>query len=93
MTGEIFSDILKCQNVVIEKIISSDKIESVIYNQPQDEWVILLQGKATLQLENQLINLVSGDYIFIRANTTHQVIKTSINPFCIWLAIHIYPQN
>lgn len=93
MTGEIFSELLKCRNVVIEKIVSSDKPDQIIYNQSQDEWVILLQGKATLQLENNIINLTSGDYLFIPANTTHQVIQTSVSPCCIWLAVHINFEN
>jgi cupin 2 domain-containing protein len=87
--GEDFSEILRCQNVVIERIVSSDKPDNIIYNQPQDEWVILLQGKATLQLQNNIVNLTSGDYLFIPSNTSHQVIKTSTKPCCIWLAIHI----
>ena len=87
--GENFSELLRCQNIVIERIVSSDKPDNIIYNQPQDEWVILLQGKATLQLKNDIINLTSGDYLFIPANTPHQVIKTSFEPCCIWLAIHI----
>jgi cupin 2 domain-containing protein len=87
--GEDFSELLNCQNVVIERIVSSDKPDNIIYNQPQDEWVILLRGKATLQLKNDIINLTSGDYLFIPGNTPHQVIKTSFNPCCIWLAIHI----
>lgn len=89
LTGEDFSEILRCQNVVIERIVSSDKPDNILYNQPQDEWVILLQGKATLQLQDDIINLTSGDYLFIPSNTPHQVIKTSTKPFCIWLAIHI----
>ncbi|BAQ60679.1 hypothetical protein GM3708_1085 [Geminocystis sp. NIES-3708] len=93
ITGEIFSELLKCRNVVIQKIVSSDKPDHIIYNQPQDEWVILLQGKATLQLENNIINLTSGDYLFIPANTCHQVTKTSTNPYCIWLAVHINPED
>lgn len=87
--GEDFSEILRCQNVVIERIISSDKPDNIIYNQSQDEWVILLRGKATLQIKNDTVNLTSGDYLFIPRNTPHQVIKTSTEPCCIWLAIHI----
>ncbi|NCO76096.1 MAG: cupin domain-containing protein [Cyanobacteria bacterium] len=88
--GEDFKEILRCKNVVIERIISSDQPDNIIYNQIQDEWVILLQGNATLQVAEKIYDLTSGDYLFISANTPHQVIKTSKDPFCIWLAIHIY---
>ncbi len=88
--GEIFQEILFHKNVKIEKIISSDSPDSTIYEQEQDEWVLLLEGKATLAINNQLINLEKGDYLYIPAHTPHQVIKTSSQPLCIWLAIHIY---
>jgi cupin 2 domain-containing protein len=91
LTGENFSEILNCENVIIERIVSSNKPDSTIYNQEQNEWVILLQGEAKLELNNEIINLNSGDYIFIPRYTPHQVISTSDQ--CVWLAIHIYPQK
>ena len=89
--GEDFTTLLNCQNVVIEKIVSSSEVDRKIYQQVQDEWVILIQGFAQLKLNDELIDLHSGDYLFIRGNTLHQVWKTSAD--CIWLAIHIYPEN
>ena len=88
--GEDFQEILKCGNVKIERIVSSDKPESIIYNQSQNEWVLLLQGEATLEIDQEIKQLNSGDYLFIPAHTPHRVIKTSTKPCCIWLAIHIY---
>lgn len=88
--GEDFATILQCRNVKIERILSSSQPESIVYNQPQDEWVLLIQGGATLMINQDKIQLQKGDYLFIPAYTPHQVIKTSINPLCIWLAIHIY---
>jgi cupin 2 domain-containing protein len=88
VTGENFTEILRHKNVVIERIISSDRPDSMIYNQEQDEWVILLEGKATLELNGESIELNRHDYIFIPSHTPHRVIATSKN--CIWLAIHIF---
>lgn len=88
--GEHFQEILKCRNVTIERIVSSSQTESIIYNQTQDEWVLLLQGEATLEINQEIKQLKSGDYLFIPAHTPHQVRKTSIQPLCIWLAIHIH---
>ncbi|MBD2393684.1 cupin domain-containing protein [Cyanobacterium aponinum FACHB-4101] len=87
--GEEFLELLKCRNIAIERIVSSDKPDNKIYKQLQDEWVILIRGEATLKINDDVINLKAGDYVFIQAQTPHQVLTTSNN--CLWLAIHIYP--
>lgn len=89
MKGEDFSELLKCGNVTIERIVSSDRPDDKIYCQNQDEWVILLEGKAQLKINDNIIDLQAGDYLFIPSQTPHQVVKTSVN--CVWLAVHIYP--
>ncbi|AUC61302.1 cupin 2 domain-containing protein [Cyanobacterium sp. HL-69] len=86
--GEDFSELLRCENVVVERIVSSDRPYHKIYNQDHHEWIILIEGETQLKIRDDFINLKAGDYLFIAAQTPHQVIKTS--PNCIWLAIHIY---
>lgn len=86
--GEEFTKLLECKNVVIERIVSSEIPDNKVYCQTQDEWVILIKGSAQLKINDSLVQLQSGDYIFIPSNTPHQVIKTSQN--CLWLAVHIY---
>ena len=88
VTGEQFTTLLNCRNVVIERIVSSSKTDTRIYNQSQDEWVILIQGMARLKINDNDISLKAGDYLFIPAKTPHQVIKTSNDS--IWLAVHIH---
>jgi cupin 2 domain-containing protein len=88
LTGEDFCPLLNCQNVVIERIVSSNQPEQKIYQQVQDEWVILLQGLAKLKVDDEIVTLQKGDYLFIPAHTPHQVLETSTNS--IWLAVHIY---
>ncbi len=88
---EIFDTILKSKNVKIERIISTGQTtaEDTGYDQEEDEWVILLQGKATLSFfDNSSINLKAGDYLLIKAHQKHRVTFTSFDPPCIWLAIH-----
>jgi len=88
--GESFDELLRHKNIVIERIVTADNIEAKLYNQPQDEWVALLQGEAKLALDGQEISLSRGDTCFIPAHTPHRVIATSAEPRCIWLAIHIF---
>ena len=65
---EIFETIVNSRNVKIERIISTGQTtpKDSWYDQEQDEWVILLQGQATLLfLDNSSIKLKSGDYLLI----------------------------
>ena len=87
-TGEDFSVLLSHKNVVIERIVSSEEVDHKIYNQTQDEWFILLQGKAKLKVNDDIVALQSGNYLFLPAHTPHQVLETAKNT--IWLAVHIH---
>jgi cupin 2 domain-containing protein len=90
---ELFECILKQGNIVIERIVSNGHISPVgqWYDQARDEWVILLQGKATLLFEkdNNLTSLTPGDYLLIPAHTRHRVEWTQPDFDTVWLAIHL----
>lgn len=88
--AESFETLLTCKNVVIERIQSPPRMISELFNQKQDEWVCLLQGEATLKLESGTITLLAGETLFIPSGTVHQVLDTSTEPPCIWLAVHIH---
>ncbi len=88
---ESFETLLELENVLIEKIITHGELRSPgkWYDQEKDEWVMLVQGKATIEFpENEHIELRKGDYLLIPAHVKHRVSKTSNNPDCIWLALH-----
>ncbi len=90
---ELFECILKQEKIVIERIVSNGHTTPAgqWYNQPQDEWVILLQGQATLYFEDsqRLVILKPGDYLLIPAYTRHRVEWTIPDVSTIWLAIHL----
>jgi cupin 2 domain-containing protein len=89
---EIFETLIASEEVLIERIISTGQVtpDDEYYDQNYDEWVILLQGIATLSFEkNKKTNLKAGDYLFIPAHQKHRVDYTSSMPACIWLAVHI----
>ena len=90
---ELFECILKQENIVIERIVSNGHVTPVgqWYDQSRDEWVILLQGQATLLFEEtqKLIRLAPGDYLLIPAHTRHRVEWTLPDFNTIWLAIHL----
>lgn len=92
-TGESFETLLHHRNLVIERIASSATPEPHFYDQPQDEWVLLVQGQATLELAGEDLTLGPGDHVFIPAHTPHRVLATSAEPPCLWLAVHLYPDD
>ncbi|BAU10785.1 hypothetical protein LEP3755_12770 [Leptolyngbya sp. NIES-3755] len=88
---EILEPLIETDQLLIERIISTGQTtpEGEWYDQPRDEWVLLLQGEAQLTYENGTsIDLKTGDYLLIPAHQKHRVSYTSSDPACIWLAVH-----
>ncbi len=88
---EQFETLCSDHNIRIERIISRGQItpHDQWYDQPENEWVLLIQGKASIEFENgDMLHLGAGDYIFLPSGLKHRVAYTSKNPPCIWLAIH-----
>jgi cupin 2 domain-containing protein len=87
--GERFETLLQHRNLVVERIVSSSQIASVDYLQSQDEWVVLLQGRATLSIAGTQVQLRAGDYLFLAAGVAHTLDEVSDG--ALWLAVHLHP--
>jgi len=87
-SGETLTSLLEHKNIKINRIVSSDHIEPLEYIQEEDEWVLLLQGKATLLVNNEEVILNEGDTFFIPSKIPHSVVKTEKNT--LWITVHIY---
>jgi len=88
---EIFESLLPDRGILVERIISAGQSSppGFWYDQDRDELVVLLQGEAELAWpDGRTQQLRSGDWLLIPAHERHRVERTSINPPCIWLAIH-----
>jgi cupin 2 domain-containing protein len=88
--GEIFDTLLESGSVKIERIVSYSAAspEGFWYDQEQDEWVLVLQGEATLTLHpDERVSLKKGEHLFIPRHQKHRVERTSERT--IWLAVHI----
>lgn len=59
------------------------------YDQADTEWVLLLQGHATLRFESEGTRTMrAGDYLLIPAGCRHRVEWTSTDPPAVWVAVH-----
>jgi cupin 2 domain-containing protein len=88
---ELIEILLEHPGFCIERIVSEGQKSPAgfWYEQPGDEWVILLQGTAIIEFENsESVSLVQGEYLWIKTMERHRVKSTSVDPKCIWLAIH-----
>lgn len=91
-TEETFETLLAKPGLRIERILSSGQASppDFWYCQPQDEWVMVLQGSAGLRLENEpdVRVLQVGDFINIPAQCRHRVEWTDAMGPTLWLAVH-----
>ena len=92
MPEELFQTLAESSGLKIERIISHghSSPEGFWYDQDQHEWVLLLQGSATLRFQDseQPLTLKPGDYITIPAHQKHRVESTDPDTPTVWLAIH-----
>lgn len=78
-------------DVRIERIVSKGHVSppGFWYDQDQDDWVGLVQGEAVLAWDHGgTQQLKPGDWLLIPAHARHRVEATSVDPPCIWLAVH-----
>ncbi len=89
---ELIEKISGLGRVKIERIVSRghSSPDDFWYNQEQNEYVILLRGKAGLTFEDRadVIVLKPGDYLDIPAYVKHRIAWTSSDEDTIWLAVH-----
>lgn len=91
--AELFTALFETPHLRVERILSTGQTTppDEWYDQSQDEWVVLLQGSATLTYEDGAsLAMGPGDYVLIPAHRRHRVSFTSSEPPCVWLAIHSY---
>lgn len=88
LDGERFDVLLHHKGLTIERIVSSPRIAHERYVQAQDEWVVLLQGQAVLDVDGRKVALTSGDYLFLPCQTPHTVLQVSDG--ALWLAVHLH---
>lgn len=88
-SDEIIETLAGGESVRIERIVSQGQAspEDLWYDQKQHEWVIVLQGAARLQFEDESLELKPGDYVNILAHRKHRVAWTTPDEPTVWLAV------
>lgn len=89
---EQFTALLERPGIRIERIVSWGHAtpDDAPYDQPDDEWVMLVEGAARIWIEGQdEIALSAGDHLLVPAHRRHRVTWTSPEGPTVWLAVHI----
>jgi cupin 2 domain-containing protein len=89
--NEIFQDIVRSEQLTIERIISHGQSspETGWYDQEKSEWVMVLEGEAILEFEDgRETSLGKHDFLLILPHQKHRVKWTSPEKKTVWLAVH-----
>jgi cupin 2 domain-containing protein len=85
---EHFLTLFQNDSIKIERIVSHSHSSppGFWYDQAEDEWVIVLRGRATLEFEDgEMIEMKEGDHLAIPSHIKHRVNQTGAET--IWLAV------
>ncbi|HEY1543143.1 MAG TPA: cupin domain-containing protein [Xanthobacteraceae bacterium] len=92
LAQEEMTTLMSSSALRIERIVSRGQAspEAFWYDQPQDEWVIVLSGGAELAFEGDgtTMRMRPGDYVHIPAHRRHRVVWTDPAQATVWLAVH-----
>lgn len=89
---EAFEALLETPALRLERIVSYGQATppGQWYDQPTDEWVLLLSGSAMLHFEGEPepMLLQPGDCVLIPAHARHRVERTDAAQATVWVALH-----
>jgi len=87
LNEELTTILAESDSVRIERIISTGQTTDW-YDQDETEFVLLLDGNATLDFDDgQQVELGKGDWLTIKPHRRHRVTFTSTQPPCIWFCV------
>ena len=89
-SGEKFLPLLQTDTTCVERIVShgSASPPGFWYDQPDDEWVMVVTGSAELAFDDDSrMSMQPGDWVTIPAHRRHRVESTT--PDTVWLAVHL----
>ncbi|MBV8189333.1 MAG: cupin domain-containing protein [Alphaproteobacteria bacterium] len=89
---ELLEVLVERKGVRIERVVSTGQASPAgfWYDQPDDEFVLLLAGSAVLRFAegNRQVVMQPGDWIEIPAHVRHRVEQTDAERPTVWLAVH-----
>src|SRR5262245_43754621 len=84
-TGERTQVLATARGFAVEQILSGQLAAPVDYDQDHDEWVVVLEGAAVLEVDGAERALSRGDWVLLRARVPHRLVRTEAGTS--WLAV------
>jgi mannose-6-phosphate isomerase-like protein (cupin superfamily) len=84
-TGEATLAVARVGDVVVEQILSGRLDAPVDYRATVDEWVVVLAGRARLEVDGEPVGLETGDWLLLPAGTPHRLLETDAGTS--WLTV------
>jgi cupin 2 domain-containing protein len=85
--GEAVEQVVATGGVAIEHIVSGELEKPLTFDQDHDEWVVVLEGSADLEVHGEVLTLRPGEWLFLPRGTPHRLLRTSRGTR--WLAVHL----
>ena len=89
VTGEETDVLAAAGGWRIEQILSGRLLGPVENRLDHCEWVVVLDGSATLEVDGTIESLESGDWVLLDEGVPHRVLSTRTGTN--WLAVHLPP--
>ncbi len=83
--GEASWRVATVAGVTVEQILSGRLDAPVDYLADVDEWVVVLAGRAVLEVAETVLELGPGDWVLLPAHTPHRLVDTE--PGTSWLTV------
>ena len=90
-TGELVDEVLAFRNAVVDQILSGQLEAPADYLQSHDEWVVVLAGGATLEVDGEPVELAAREWLLLPSGVPHRLLATE--PGTEWLAVHVHARD
>jgi uncharacterized cupin superfamily protein len=87
LTGEAERTLAATGRVVVKQVLSGQLAGPVDYRQDEDEWALVVEGSAVLQVAGSQLELRVGDWVWLPAGIAHRLVRTE--PGTSWVTVHI----
>jgi cupin 2 domain-containing protein len=83
--GERVDELARVGATAVEQILSGRLTVPVDYVQDADEWVVVIAGRAVLEVDGVRLELGAGDWVLLPALVPHRLLET--DPGTSWLTV------
>lgn len=85
--GERVDEVVRVGELLVEQILSAVPDTPVEFLQDHDEWVLVLDGGAVLEVDGEVLELGPGDWVLLPAGAPHRLLDNARGTN--WLALHL----